>query len=303
MAVLLLALVVCGGALRGFAAASPRAKTSGDEIWYARIAVNLADRAAYGDASLHWPPGAPLLFAAAYKLSGKRTGTRSHPDIPAAYWAQALVGTLTIVVVFGIAAILAGNVAGLLAAAVIAFYPPLIFYTSDLLSEPLGAFVLALSFLALAWAVRARRLWTLVVPGFLLGAAVLVRADLLLVPYCIAALIAFAGWRRAGWRSGIAGGGALALGATLAMLPWVIVASRIAGDFVPVTQGAGDALFVGTFLPGNGQNTPMRRTFLVEEARRYNPHFAIARQNVFVRRSSSMPSRRATRSSSARTRL
>jgi 4-amino-4-deoxy-L-arabinose transferase-like glycosyltransferase len=266
-----LAIVIAGAALRGQAAASPRAATSTDEISYSRIAVNFAERGAYGDPTLRWPPGAPLFFAAAYRLSGHKTGTARRPDIPAAYWAQALAGTLLVVVVFGIAALLAGPVAGLIAAAAIACYPPLIFYTRDLLSEPFGAFVLALAFLSLSWAWRTRRLSVAVVAGFLLGCAVLVRADLLLAPFCVAALAVVVLWRAGGRRQGLAAGAAVALGAILAMAPWIIIASRDAGRFVPITQAAGDALFVGSFLPGHGHRSGMQHSFLVDEARHRNP--------------------------------
>ena len=66
-----------------------------------------------------------------------------------AFWAQAAVGTALILVVYLLAAGLAGPAAGLIAAFAVATYPPLVAATGDLVSEPLGALTLALAALAL----------------------------------------------------------------------------------------------------------------------------------------------------------
>ncbi|MDQ3093010.1 MAG: hypothetical protein M3R46_15420, partial [Actinomycetota bacterium] len=70
--VALVCVVVAGGALRGVAAADPGEYQSTDEIAYAMIARTLADRLVYGDPGMddpvHWPPGAPVLFAVAHEL-------------------------------------------------------------------------------------------------------------------------------------------------------------------------------------------------------------------------------------------
>ena len=66
---------------------------------------------------------------------------------------QALAGSALIVVLYLIAAGLAGPLAGLIAAFAAATYPPMVAATGDLVSEPLGALTLALAVLALlaAW--------------------------------------------------------------------------------------------------------------------------------------------------------
>ena len=76
----------------------------------------------------------------------------------------------------------------MIAAALVATYPPLIAVTGDLLSEPLGALWLTAAFVALA-----RRRYALA--GLLLAAAVLTRANLLvLVPVLALALGPLAAW-------------------------------------------------------------------------------------------------------------
>src|SRR3954453_2817227 len=72
--VLLAAIVVAGAALRAQRAGDPSPPNSADERAYLTLAHDLATTGNYGgpgsemDDPLHWPPGAPALFAAAEKL-------------------------------------------------------------------------------------------------------------------------------------------------------------------------------------------------------------------------------------------
>ncbi|MDP9293455.1 MAG: glycosyltransferase family 39 protein, partial [Actinomycetota bacterium] len=155
----------------------------------------LADQHHYGDPStglrdpLHWPPGAPVLFGVGHLVFPSADSLRTR-DIPAAYWLQAVVSLGTVVVAFGLAWALAGAWAGLLAAALTGFYPPLILATGEQLSEPLGALLLICAFLAFALAARRRTTPLYAVAGLLLGLAVLTRADLLPVPFVVALIAA-----------------------------------------------------------------------------------------------------------------
>jgi 4-amino-4-deoxy-L-arabinose transferase-like glycosyltransferase len=273
LAALALILVV-GGALRAQQAIHGSGYQSADERSYAKLAIDLATHHHYGDASthmsepLHWPPGAPLLFALAYKIHPSAHGSLK---IQSVLWAQWVVGMALILVVFLLARMLAGDAAGLISATVIALYPPAIINTSEQLSEPLGALVLALGVLALAWAVREGRWWRWGLSGLALGAAVLVRADLLVAPFLVALVVAVVLGRRLGnWRPGFAAGGLLAAGALLILAPWTIYASARKHQLVPVTTGGGSALFVGTYLPGDGNTFNMKRE-LVAETRRREP--------------------------------
>jgi hypothetical protein len=104
-----------------------------------------------------------------------------------------------------------------------------------------------------------------------MGAAVLTRADLLPVPFVLAALVALWTWRSAhDLRRGIVVGGCILGGAVLAIAPWSAYASQRAGEFVPVTRGSASALFVGTYLPGGGTTVGMKRS-LGAAAKRRNP--------------------------------
>jgi hypothetical protein len=253
VALILVAIVAVGFGLRARVAANPgSAYLSSDEYGYVTVAQALSREGTYGTGGplrLRWPPAAPVMFAVADKIS---PGTTRPPDIPLAYWFQALLGTGTIVAAFGIGALIAGPLPGLVAAAGVALYPPFVFATGELLSEPLGAFLLASAILALLWALRARSLLRYAVAGVVFGLAILARADFLILPPLLALLVVAAERRRLGTRRAVAQAAVLAAAAGLTVLPWSISVSRNAGRLVPVTTGDAPQLFIGTCLPCKG---------------------------------------------------
>jgi 4-amino-4-deoxy-L-arabinose transferase-like glycosyltransferase len=260
-------------------AADPRSGyQSADERSYGKLAIDIADNHRYGSAStnmrepLHWPPGAPVLFAVGYKLFGSEHDAKTY-DIRAAYWEQAVLTTATTGLAIALAWIVVGPWAGLLAGAIVGTYPPLIGATGDQLSEPLGAFLLLAAFVALALALKRRRLWWYAAAGALLGLTILTRTDLLPVPFLIAGLgglIALI--RTRSWRALLAP--ALVAGAAVVVLaPWTIYASSREGRFIPVTKGSAAALFVGTYLPGGGTTIGMKE-HLEGQLRAQHPEYA-----------------------------
>ena len=128
-----------------------------DERSYARIALSVATGGGYAAPGStdpwHWAPGTPALFALSHLLAPAADGDGAPESLRSPFWAQALVGTALILIVFLLAAGVAGPLAGLIAAGAIATYPPLVRATGDLVSEPLGGLTLALAALALlgAW--------------------------------------------------------------------------------------------------------------------------------------------------------
>ena len=129
-----------------------------------------------------------------------------------------------------------------------------------MLSEPLGGFLLAAAMLAVAWGWRRRGDPVgFAVGGLLLGLAILTRADLLLVPIVLAPFVALGLWRARGARTGLTAGAVLLVGTAVVVGPWVAWATGRAGRIVPVTQGGGTALFVGTYLPGGGSTLGLKR--------------------------------------------
>jgi 4-amino-4-deoxy-L-arabinose transferase-like glycosyltransferase len=208
-----------------------------------------------------WAPGAPVLFGVTARVFG--LGHRRQAfELPVARRVQLVLGTLTIVAAFALAALLAGPVAGLLAAAAVAAYPPLITIDHFQLTEPLAALLVLLAVAAIAaggglrWAVLA---------GALLGLAVLTRADLLLAP--VAAALALWWAERSGRRAAALAGTALVV-----VLPWSVFVSVNHGQVIPVSEGGPSNLFIGTYLPGHGTIVGFKRSLAPETRRRF-PEF------------------------------
>ena len=275
---LLLALVILGSAgLHAHRALNPTSSyQSADERSYGKLAYALAEDRQYGPRwtrmkdPLHWPPGAPALFAAAHLVVGDE-GSRDDYDLRGAYAAQAAVSMGTLLAALALAWALAGMWAGIAAAAVVGFYPPLILATGEQVSEPFGAFLLTAALAAFAWSARRGWWWGHLAAGVLLGATVLTRADLILAPAIVAALAFLWMWRgRRDARQALITAGALAVGAALLVLPWSLYASQRAGSFVPVTKGSAAPLFVGTYLPGGGHTVGMKFA-LADEVKAFRP--------------------------------
>jgi hypothetical protein len=276
------ALVLCiaaGFTLRAQAAGSPSAHRSADERAYGRIALALSTSGRYGDREMRnpyqWAPGAPALFALAHRIGGGWV----HPGfrLQAAYWAQAVVGTLAIAVAFGLAWLAAGGIAppfvaaavGLVAAAAVALYPPLVAAAGSELSEPLGGLFLLTACAALAAALRRRRTARLALCGALLGAAVLTRADLLLAPVLAAGIAAWRVPLRADARGRLTAAAVVLVASVAVTAPWIVTASATKNRFVAVSDGGASALYIGTFLPGGGTLTGLKRELAAETRRRH----------------------------------
>jgi hypothetical protein len=274
--VVALAIIVLAGAgLRAGQAAHPRiAHESVDERVYAALARTLSEDLHYGDRSTgpRHPfiaaPGAPFAFAAARRLTP--SPPHSPTDIPAAYWLLAAVGTLLIGAAFALGRRLGGDGAGLVAAAVVAFYPPLVRTTGELLSEPFGALPLTLAVLALLVARSSGRRGLLAAGGALLGVAVLARGDLLVALLaCPLVLLGLAVADRR-WRAGVLEAAAVLGAGALVIAPWAVYASVRTGAFVPVVETDGPTLLVGTYLPGDGTVAGFKRA-LADETRARTP--------------------------------
>jgi len=274
--VLLAAVVAGGAALRAHRAAHPAQPNSADERAYLTLARDLATTGNYGGPGtamndpLHWPPGAPALFAAAEKVDPGGPGGPGDLAPPSVYTAQAIVGTLAILAAFAAGALLGGGVAGLVAAAATAFYPPLVDVAGRALSEPLGALGLAIAVLGCVWAAHRPAEWRFALAGLALGLTLLARADLAPAVPLVALWAVAVARRPRGWRRAAMCGAALLAGTVVAVAPWVRSASDRAGRLVPISTSGGSAIFVGTYLPGHGTMFGLKRS-LGNELRLQDP--------------------------------
>jgi hypothetical protein len=87
----------------------------------------------------------------------------------------------------------------------------------------------------------------------LLGATALIRPEYLLVGIAFAGLSLIRVTRRQNWRPGVACAALLTAGLLLPIIPWAIHNQVVLHRTVPISTGGGKALYVGTFLPADGE--------------------------------------------------
>jgi dolichyl-phosphate-mannose-protein mannosyltransferase len=263
---LLCLVVALGFGVRLHAALNPTANPGGDSVVayqgndslaYGQIAEALYRDGRYGtpemDHPTDWSPGAPLLYAGVYYLTGG-----VHPD--AARGAVALLGALMVLLVYLIGRRLGGPVVGLFAAGLTAIYPTFIDNTEQFVSEPIAAFTLAASVVGFLWASdRARSVWAWLVPGLFLGATALTRPEYLIFGFLLGLLVLVKMWRDRGVRIGVASTALFVAAFAIVLAPWTIRNVIVLDRFVPVTTGGGKALFVATYLPGDGRQIRTKR--------------------------------------------
>jgi 4-amino-4-deoxy-L-arabinose transferase-like glycosyltransferase len=236
--------------LRAYAVANPVAHPADDSHAYFALSKALYEEGNYGgpefEDSSDWSPGAPLLYAASfYATGGAREGT--------ARIVEALLGVAAIFVVFLLGHRLGGRWVGLIAAFGVAVYPPFIHSTGELMSEPPAILTLPAAVLAFLWASERDRLSAWLVPGLLFGLTAMFRPEYLLVGAAFVVLAAIRVGSARGWRPGLAGGALALLALLVPIAPWTVRNVVVLDRVVPISTGGGKALYVGTYLPADGE--------------------------------------------------
>ena len=252
-------IAVLGLVARAYVVVNPVANPADDSHAYYALSKALYEEGSFGGPEFHdssdWSPGAPFLYAAAYYATGgAREGT--------ARIVEALVGVATILVVFALGKRLGdltdrrrrlGSAVGLFAAFTVAVYPPFLHTTGELMSEPPAMLTLPAAILAWFWAGEREQLWPWLVPGVLFGLTAMFRPEYLLVGIAFVVLALIRVWREREWRLGLAGAAVLLVALVLPILPWTVRNLIVLERVVPVSTGGGKALYVGTYLPADGE--------------------------------------------------
>jgi 4-amino-4-deoxy-L-arabinose transferase-like glycosyltransferase len=248
------AIALLGLVVRAYVVVNPVEHPADDSRAYYALSKALYTEQSFGGPefrdSSDWSPGAPFLYAAAYYATGgAREGT--------ARIVEALLGIATILVVFALGWRLGGRDlgrwVGLFAAFAVAVYPPFIHTTGELMSEPPAMLTLPAAILAFLWASDRKGTWPWLVPGLLFGLTAMFRPEYLLVGAAFVVLAALHPWRDRGWRLGLAGAAVLLVALILPILPWTIRNVVALDRVVPISTGGGKALYVGTYLPADGE--------------------------------------------------
>jgi hypothetical protein len=262
-------IAVLGLGCRAVAVVHPVADPADDSHAYYGLAKAIYEEGSYGDPQFHdssdWSPGAPWLYAAAFVATGgPREGT--------ARIVEALLGVISILVVFALGWRLGGRWTALLAAFAIAVYPPFLHSTGELMSEPPAIATLPAAVLAYLWASdRPASPWRWLTAGLLFGLTAMFRPEYLFVA---AAFVVFAGARLAlarEWRLSAAAVGLMIAAMLVPILPWTIRNIVVLERLVPISTGSGKALYVGTFYPADGEYQRVKAILYQRETGRSLP--------------------------------
>lgn len=271
--ILLAAVLLLGFGLRAYRVVEPLSTPGDDAHAYYALSKSLYTEGSFGGPTFHdssdWSPGAPLLYAAGfYATGGAREGTARIIEL--------LLGLATIVVVYLLGRRIACRPAGLLAAFAVAVYPPFIHSVGILASEPPAMLTLPAAVLAFLWASDGPERgspsrW--LAPGFLFGLTAMFRPEYLVVGVAFAGLALIRVWRARSWQPGLMATALLLVAMLLPIVPWAIRNQVVLHRTVPISTGGGKALYVGTFLPADGEYQRVK-AILAERYRHreYDPH-------------------------------
>jgi 4-amino-4-deoxy-L-arabinose transferase-like glycosyltransferase len=186
------------------------------------------------------PPGYYYFLAGIYAVAG-------HSYV-AVRSIQALVDTLTCVLIYLLGKEVFGETAGMLAATLAAVYPPLIFYTGVLLTESVTTCLLAGAAWVLLRCSRTRqhlRPVLLILAGLLLGLAIITRSVLLFsLPFVLIWLL-FVADRWPGWKAATRYALALLVPVVLIIAPITIRNYQIHSKFILISTNGGVNFFLG----------------------------------------------------------
>ena len=260
-------IVIAGLALRMDAAWNGAPENLPDSAAYERIARGLYEDGqfaqkgpgtpAHPQPATNYSPGLPLAVAGIYDLAG-------DDDVRLARIVLALIATLAIPFAWMLARRLAPpedpGVAGIVAAAIVAFYPCLIADAGMLLTEALAGTLITGSLLAM---LRARdklgepdrhavmRALDWLLPGVLLGLTAMVRPEYLPISLILISVLALMSTRR-GLRTVLTGVGLMLAAMLLVIAPWAARNLDDSGRLVPLSTGGGQTLFTGSYLASAG---------------------------------------------------
>lgn len=265
-------IVLAGMALRLDAAWQGAPVNQPDSAAYERIARGLHEEGAFvqkgegtpahAQPATNYSPGLPLVVAGVFSLAG-------DDDTRLARVLLALAGTLAIVFAWLLARRLAPpedpGLAGLVGAAVVAFYPCLVADAGMLLTESLAGTLITGSLLAVLRArdrledpdrAAFRRVLDWSLPGLLFGLTAMVRPEYLLIGLLLVAVAAFSCRRKSprgvDLRRTLAPAALMGLAMLLVISPWALRNLDQSGRILPLSTGGGQTLFTGSYLASAG---------------------------------------------------
>jgi 4-amino-4-deoxy-L-arabinose transferase-like glycosyltransferase len=193
-----------------------------------------------GATTMFWPPGYPFVLAAVYKLWPERAF--GDHEVIAALVLNAALGAATVALTYALARRAYDERVGLVAAAMVALFPSLVFFAGVTLTETAFTTLLLLGVWLIVVSDERRDVRIVALAALVLGFATLVRGLALLAPL---ALVPY-GWRIHGaWRPALLRAGVIAAAMLLVVAPWTIRNYVESGSLVGISSNAGVDFYIG----------------------------------------------------------
>jgi hypothetical protein len=116
--------------------------------------------------------------------------------------------------------------------------------------------------------------------GLLFGITAMARPEYLAVAGAFVLLAGFWTWRNSNWKPGIAAAVLVLVGLALPIVPWTVRNIVVLDRAVTISTGGGKALYVGTYLPADGEYQRVKALLLEKYKGRSLPPNSEALENV-----------------------
>lgn len=222
-----------------------------DASAYNTMAIGLISGNGYGGGiSSYWPPGQPFFLAAIYTVFGY------SPQIACIF--QAVISSLTCIVIYYIGKTVFGRKVGVIAGLIAAIYPTFIIFCGDLRSETLFIFLSGLSVLFLLRTPDDFSAKSISIAGVSFGLAMLVRPAIMgLAPLVCIWIVLSSKDRKKNLMRSIA----FCIVLMAVIPPWAIRNYNVHNQFVLVSTNGGVNLWLGN----NADATGMACNYLKNE--------------------------------------
>jgi 4-amino-4-deoxy-L-arabinose transferase-like glycosyltransferase len=214
--------------------ATPPNMEGGDARWYLENGADLVRMSESGPI-----PSGPGYLA----LVGVIGNLLPEPAVVPAVWlVQAVLGVLTVGLVYLLGRRAWGHQVGIIAGAALALNPAFIIETGQIATETLFIVLLMAALALYAWWGEKGGTRALAGVGVLMGLATLTRAVLLAFPALLVVHLAL----KHGWRGALKGAGALLVAFVLTLAPWTVYNAVKWNRFVVAAEGFSSFLWLGT---------------------------------------------------------
>jgi len=227
-----------------------------DSAYYDYRAKRIAGGDLWGQEVFFMAPLYEYTVAAIYALDGQAIDkpdfrlARQSYDIDPAIHVQCVYGGLTCGLLFAMAYVWFGPIAGWAAGLMAAFYGPFIFFDGLLMAASLVLLTGVLTVALLTWADWKGRWWRWLIGGLATGLAVLAHGSMLaIIPVVILILLLLPNPDR---RTSIVSALSFAIGVMVLILPVTVRNYVVGGDWVLLTSNAGMNLFIGNNAYADG---------------------------------------------------